>query len=37
MELIHAKSNFTFVKMNLINDFHDNIHRFGNIPIYSTE
>ena len=37
MDLIHSESNFNFVKIHLISDFHDHIYMFGNIPIDSTE
>ena len=37
MELKHVESNFTFIKMHLINHFHNDFYQFGNIPIYSTE
>ena len=36
MELIHAESNFNFVKMHLISHFCDHIYQFGNIPIFPT-
>jgi len=37
MDLIHAESNFNFIKMHLISHFRDHIYQFGNIPMYSTE
>jgi len=37
MELIHAESNFNFIKMPLITHFRDHIYSFGNILMYSTE
>ena len=37
LDLIHAESNFNFIKMHLISHFRDHIQQFGNIPIYSTE
>ena len=37
MDLIHAESNFNFIKMHLIIHFREHIYQFGNIPIYSTE
>jgi len=37
MELIHAESNFNFIKMHQITHFRDHIYQFGNIPMYSTE
>ena len=37
MELIHAESNFNFVKMDLISHFRDHIYQFSNIPMYSTK
>jgi len=37
MELINTESNFNFIKMHVICDFHDQIYQFGNIPMYSTE
>ena len=36
MELIHAESDFNFVKMILIRHFRYHIYMFGNIHMYST-
>jgi len=37
MELIHATSNFNFVKIGLISHFHNHIYVFANIPLYSAK
>ena len=37
MELIHAESNFNFIKKHLITHFHNHIYQFGNIVFWSTE
>ena len=37
LDLIHAESNFNFIKMHLISHFRDHIQQFGNIPMNSTE
>ena len=37
MELIQGESHFNFIKMHPPIHFGDQIHQFGNIPMYSTE
>jgi len=37
IELIHAESNFKFIKMHLISHYRHHIYQFGNLPMYSTE
>src|SRR5437868_6094769 len=37
MDLIHSESHFNFIKMHLLSHFHEHVHQFGNIPMYSTE
>jgi len=37
MDLIHRELRFNFIKIHLLSHFSDQIHQFGNIPIYSTE
>jgi len=37
MDMIHGESHFNFIKMHLLSDLCDDIHQFGNIPMYSTE
>ena len=37
MDLINSESHFNFIKMHLLSHFHEHIHQFGNILMYSTE
>ena len=37
MDLLRTESHFNFIKMHLLSHFRDHLHKFGNIPIYSTE
>jgi len=37
MKLIHAESNFNFVKIPLNTHLRDHIYQFGNILMYSPE
>jgi len=37
IELIHFKSNFNFINMDLISHLRDNIYKLPNIPMYSTK